>query len=168
MPTSPQETLQSHDVYPCTLTPRAPGPWARPGAMARRAWLRLLGRAAAARLAVPQAWDQRARAPSGPTVLGHLARQCSALDARAGPRHALRATRRPQGWGNRGRRVARAVVARPSHGTVEAAHPAEGGRSQAQGGTPPFCAPRPPPLPGAGGAACTAAHPSTEPASNQT
>jgi len=98
MPTSPQETLQSHDVYPCTLTPRAPGP----GAMARRAWLRLLGWAAAARLAVPQAWDQRARAPSGPTVLGHLARQCSALNARAGPRHALPWDRRG-GPSSRGR-----------------------------------------------------------------
>jgi hypothetical protein len=52
-----------------------------PGAMQSRALLRVLVCAAASRLSVPQACAQRARAPSGPTVLGTLASQCRDLDA---------------------------------------------------------------------------------------
>ena len=122
MPTSPQETLQSHDVYPCTLTPRAPGPWARPGAMARRAWLRLLGCRRPARSpaglgpACPCAvGTDRARPPGAPVQRPQCPRRPS-------PCPPMGPSRRPI--------QPRAAAAKP------------------RGARPPF-APRPPPLPGA-------------------
>jgi hypothetical protein len=125
-------------VYTFTSNTRDPLPRHMPGAIQSRALLRVLVFAAASRLSIPQACAQRDRAPAGPTVLGTLARQFSDRDALAGPVHALLARLIPQGVGKRGRRVAMDVVARPSHGPVDAAHQAEGCRSTAQGGTPHF------------------------------
>src|SRR5262245_20838264 len=93
-----------------------------PGALASRDLLRGLVVVAASRLSVPQAWDQLDRAPSGPTVLGPRSSPCSALDAFAGHHNDLLARPLPKGWGQRGRRVAIDVVARPYHGTGEEAH----------------------------------------------
>jgi hypothetical protein len=72
-------------------------------------------------------------------VLGTLSRQCSALDARAGHLHDLLAKLIPKSLGKRGRRVAVDLVARPSHGTGEAAHHDAGCRSTATSGTTHFC-----------------------------
>ena len=106
MPTSPQYTLQSQDVYTCTITTLDTLPLHKPGAIDSRALLRVLVCAAASRLSVPQAGEQLARAPSGPTVLGILAAQLSALDALEGQGNDLLAQLMPQGLGKRGRRVA--------------------------------------------------------------
>jgi hypothetical protein len=109
-----------------------------PGATQSRDLLRVLVFAAASRLSVHQACDQLERAPSGPTVLGNLARPFSDLDALEGPVNALLARLIPKGLGKRGRRVAVDLVALPSHGTVEKAHQDEVCRSKAQGGTTHF------------------------------
>ena len=139
MLTSPQDPLQSQDVYTCTSNTLATVPRRRPGGMQRRARWRVVACAAAAQLAVQHACPPRARAPAGPTVLGPLAGPRSAREALAGPGQALVARLRPQGWGQRGRHVALAVRARPAHGPVAAAQQDAGGRRHAQGGTAPFC-----------------------------
>jgi hypothetical protein len=130
--------LKSQDVYTFTLNTLDSLPLERPGALESRALLRVLVFAAAARLSIHQACEQLACAPSGPTVLGTLSRQRSDLDALAGHVKALLARLMPKGLGKRGRRVAMDLVARPDHGTVDAAHPDEVCRSQAQGGTTHF------------------------------
>ena len=109
-----------------------------PGAIQSRDLLRVLVFAAASRLSVHQACDQLERAPSGATVLGTLARQCSDLDALEGQVNDLLATLIPKGLGKRGRRVAMDVVALPYHGTVDEAHQDEVCRSKAKGGTTHF------------------------------
>ena len=139
MPTSPQYTLQSQDVYTCTITTLDTLPLHKPGAIDSRALLRVLVCAAASRLSVPQAGEQLARAPSGPTVLGILAAQLSALDALEGQGNDLLAQLMPQGLGKRGRRVAVDVVALPDHGTVEEVYQDESCCSKAKGGTIFFC-----------------------------
>jgi hypothetical protein len=130
--------LKSQDVYTFTLNTLDSLPVERPGALESRALLRVLVFAAAARLSIHQACEPLACAPSGPTVLGTLSRQRSDLDALAGHVKALLARLMPKGLGKRGRRVAMDLVARPDHGTVDAAHPDEVCRSQAQGGTTHF------------------------------
>jgi hypothetical protein len=102
-----------------------------PGARQSRDLGRGLVFAAAARLSVHHACDQLAGAPSGPTVLGHLASQFSDLDVLEGPGHDLVATLIPKGLGKRGRRVAVDVVALPYHGTVAEAQQDEVCRSKA-------------------------------------
>jgi hypothetical protein len=126
-------------VYPCTLNTLAPLPLERPGVIASRDLLRGLVCAAASRLAVQQACAPRERAPSGPTVLGPRSSPVRALEALEGHLHALLAKRLPQGWGKRGRQVARDWVALPDQGTGAEGQHDEGCRSQAQGGTPHFC-----------------------------
>ena len=113
-------------------------PLHRPSATQSRDLLRVLVFAAAARLSVQQAYDQLERAPSGPTVLGNLACQCSDLDTLEGHVNALLARLIPKGLDKRGRHVAVDVVALPSHGTVEEAHQDEVYRSKAKGGTTHF------------------------------
>src|SRR5262245_13158501 len=138
MTTYPQYTLKSQDVYTFTINTLDTLPLNMPGAIESRALLRVLVFAAASRLSVHQACDQLERAPSGPTVLGNPSRQCSDLDALEGHVNDLLARLMPKGLGNGGRRVAVDVVALPSHGTVEAAHHDEVGRSKAKGGTTHF------------------------------
>jgi hypothetical protein len=138
MPTSPQYTFKSHDVYKLTIHTLDALPLTMPGAMASQDLLRVLVFAAASRLSVHQACDQLACAPSGPTVLGTLSSQFRDLDALAGHLNALLAKQIPQGWGKRGRRVAVDLVALPSHGTVDETHQDEVGRSKAKGGTTHF------------------------------
>jgi hypothetical protein len=94
--------------------------------------------AAASRLSVHQACDQLERAPSGPTVLGNLASQCSDLDALEGHVNDLLAKLIPKGLGKRGRRVAVDLVALPYQGTGADAHQDEVCRSKAKGGTTHF------------------------------
>jgi hypothetical protein len=113
MSTSPQYTLQSHDVYPLTINTLAPLPLRRPGAIASRDLLRGLVFAAASRLSVHQACDQLAHAPSGPPVLSILASQFSALDALEDHLNALLAQLILKGLGTRGRRVAVELVKLP-------------------------------------------------------
>jgi hypothetical protein len=125
-------------VYTFTMNTLDTLPLHRPSATQSRDLLRVLVFAAAARLSVQQAYDQLERAPSGPTVLGNLARQCSDLDALEGHVNALLARLIPKGLGKRGRHVAVDVVALPSHGTVEEAHQDEVYRSKAKGGTTHF------------------------------
>jgi hypothetical protein len=138
MTTYPHFPLQSQEVYHFTSNTLDSLPLPRPGAIASRDLWRVLVFAAAARLAVHQAWAQREGAPSGPTVLGTLASQGSERDVRDGHLNALWATLLPQGLGTRGRRVALEVVAWPYHGTVEEAQHAAVCRRTAQGSTPPL------------------------------
>jgi hypothetical protein len=84
MPTYPQYTLKSQDVYTFTLTMLDTLPLNMPGAIESRDLLRVLVFAAASRLSGHQACEQLARAPSGPPVLGILADQLSDLDALEG------------------------------------------------------------------------------------
>ena len=138
MSTYPHFTLQSADVYKFTINTLDTLPLKMPGAIASRDLLRVLVFAAASRLSVHQACEQLERAPSGPTVLGNLARQFSDLDALEGHVNDLLATLIPKGLGKRGRRVAVDVVALPYHGTVDEAHQDAVCRSKAKGGTPHF------------------------------
>ena len=138
MSTYPHFTLQSADVYKFTINTLDTLPLKMPGAIESRDLLRGLVFAAASRLSVHQACEQLERAPSGPTVLGNLASQCSDLDALAGHVNDLLATLMPKGLGKRGRRVAVDVVALPYHGTVDEAHQDEVCRSKAKGGTTHF------------------------------
>lgn len=134
----PQYTLKSQDVYTFTINTLDTLPLKMPGAIQSRDLLRILVFAAASRLSVHQACDQLERAPSGPTVLGHLASQFSDLDALEGQVNALLARLIPKGVGKRGRRVAIDLVALPYHGTVDEAHQDEVCRSTAKGGTTHF------------------------------
>jgi len=138
MSTYPQYTLKSQDVYNFTINTLATLPLPLPGATQSRDLLRVLVFAAASRLSVHHACDQLDRAPSGPTVLGTLARQFSDLDALEGHVNDLLAKLIPKGLGKRGRQVAVDVVALPYHGTVAAAHHDEVCRSKAKGGTTHF------------------------------
>ena len=138
MSTCPQSTLQSHDVYTFTINTLTTLPLEMPGAIASRALLRVLVCAAASRLSVHHACDQLACAPSGPTVLGTLASQCSDLEALEVHLHDRLATLIPTGVGTRGRRVAIDVIALPYQGTVEEAYQDEVCRSKAKSGTTPF------------------------------
>jgi hypothetical protein len=138
MTTYPHFTLQSHDVYTFTINTLDTLPLTMPGAIESHDLWRVLVFAAASRLSVHQACDQLERAPSGPTVLGNLASQCSDLDALEGHLNDLLARLIPKGLGKHGRRVAVDVVALPYHGTVEAAHHDEVCRSKAKGGTTHF------------------------------
>ena len=138
MSTYPQYTLKSQDVYTFTIHPLDTLPLSMPGAIESRDLLRVLVFAAASRLSVHQACQQLDRAPSGPTVLGTLAGQLSDLDALEGHVNDLLARLIPKRVGKRGRRVAMDVVALPSHGTVDTAHPGEVCRSKATCGTTHF------------------------------
>ena len=75
MSTYPHVTLQRADVYTCTIHTLDTLPLHMPGAIESRDLLRVLVFAAASRLSGHHACAQRERAPSGPTVLGHLAGQ---------------------------------------------------------------------------------------------
>jgi hypothetical protein len=125
-------------VYTFTITLLDTLPLKMPGASESRDLRRVLVLAAASRLSVHQAWAQLERAPSGPTVLGTLASQCRDLDIREGHLNPLLANRIPKGLGKRGRRVAIALVALPSHGPVDAAPHGAVCRSKAKGGTTHF------------------------------
>jgi putative transposase len=138
MTTYPQDTLKSQDVYTFTLNTLDTLPLEMPGAIESRDLLRVLVFAAASRLSVHQACAQLERAPSGPTVLGHLSSQFSDLDALEGHLNDLLARLLPKGLGKRGRRVAIDLVALPYHGTVDEAHQDEVCRSKAKGGTTHF------------------------------
>ena len=138
MSTYPQYTLTSQDVYNCTINTLDTLPLPMPGATQSRDLLRVLVFAAASRLSVHHAWDQLDCAPSGPTVLGNLARQFSDLDTLAGDVNALLARVIPKGLGTRGRWVAVALVALPYHGKVDAGYQDEVCRSKAKGGTTRF------------------------------
>src|SRR5262245_61328298 len=138
MSTSPHFTLQSADVCTCTSNTLDTLPLQMPGAIESRDVLQVLVLAAASRLSGHQACDQLEGAPSGPTVLDHLASQFRDLDALEGHRNELLAKLMPKGLGQRGRRVAIDVVALPDHGTVDAAHQGEVCPSQAKGGTTHF------------------------------
>jgi putative transposase len=138
MSTYPQYILKSQDVYNFTINTLDTLPLNMPGTMQSRDLLRVLVFAAASRLSVHQACDQLERAPSGPTVLGNLASQCSDLDVLEGHVNDLLAKLLPKGLGKRGRRVAVDLVALPYHGTVDEAQQDEVCRSQAQGGTTHF------------------------------
>ena len=138
MSTYPQYTLQSQDVYNFTINTLDTLPLSMPGIIQSRDLWRVLVFAAASRLSVHQACDQLERAPSGPTVLGNLASQCSDLDALEGHLNALLARLIPKGLGKRGRRVAIDLVALPYHGTVEESHQDEVCRSKAKCGTTHF------------------------------
>jgi putative transposase len=138
MTTYPQYTLKSHDVYTFTINTLATLPLEMPGAIDSRDLLRVLVFAAASRLSVHQACAQLECAPSGPTVLGNLASQCSELDALESQVHDLLARLMPKGLGKRGCRVAVDWVALPYHGTVDAPYHDEVCRSKAKGGTTHF------------------------------
>ena len=138
MSTYPQYTLKSHDVYPLTINTLDTLPLTMPGAIHSGDLWRVVVFAAASRLAVHHACHQLERAPSGPTVLGTLACQLSDLAALAGHVNALLARLLPKGLGQRGRRVALALIALPSHGTVDEAHHDEVCRSKATCGTTHF------------------------------
>jgi putative transposase len=125
-------------VYPFTLNTLNTLPLKMPGTIESRDLLRVLVFAAASRLSVHQACEQLERAPSGPTVLGNLARQFSDLDALEGHLNTLLARLLPKGLGKRGRRVAVDLVALPYHGTVDKAHQGEVCRSKAKSGTTHF------------------------------
>jgi putative transposase len=138
MSTYPHFTLQSADVYTFTINTLATLPLKMPGTIESRDLLRVLVFAAASRLSVHQACDQLERAPSGPTVLGNLARQFRDLDALEGHLNDLLAKLIPKDLRKRGRRVAIDLVALPYHGTVDAAHQGEVCRRKAKGGTTHF------------------------------
>jgi hypothetical protein len=138
MTTYPHFTLQSQDVYTFTINTLDTLPLTMPGAIQSRDVLRVLVFAAASRLSVHHACDQLERAPSGPTVLGHLSSQFSDLEALEGHLNDLLARLIPKGLGKRGRRVAVELVALPYHGTVDAAHQDEVCRSKAKSGTTHF------------------------------
>jgi hypothetical protein len=137
MSTYPHFTLQSADVYKFTSTTLDTLPLHMPGATESRDLLRVVVCAAASRLSVHQACEQLERAPSGPTVLGNLASQRSDLDVLEGHLNDLLSRLLPKGLGQRGRRVAGDLVALPSQGTVDEAHPGEVCRSKATRGTTP-------------------------------
>ena len=130
--------MKSQDASKLTSNTLDPLPLTMPGAIQSRDLLRVLVCAAASRLSGHPAWDQLKGAPSGPTVLGILSSQCSALDALEGHGKALLAPLLPKGVGQRGRRVAMDVVALPYHGTVEEAHQDAVCRSTATCGPPQF------------------------------
>jgi putative transposase len=130
--------LKSQDVYTFTINPLDTLPLEMPGAIQSRDLLRVLVCAAASRLSVHQACEQLERAPSGPTVLGNLSSQFSALEALEGHINALLARLIPKGLAKRGRRVAIDLVALPDHGTVDKVPQGEVCRSKAQGGTTHF------------------------------
>src|SRR5215510_10520380 len=138
MSTYPQYTLKSQDVYNFTLNTLDTVPLRMPGIMQSRDLLRVLVFAAASQLSVHPACHQLERAPSGPTVLGTLACQCSDLDALAGQVNDLLARLIPQGLGKRGRHVAMDLIALPYHGTVAETQQDEVCRSKAKGGTTHF------------------------------
>jgi hypothetical protein len=138
MSTYPQYTLKSQDVYNFTINTLDTLPLNMPGATQSRDLLRVLVFAAASRLSVHQACDQLDRAPSGPTVLGNLARQFSDLDALEGHVNDLLARLLPKGLSKRGRRVAVDLVALPYHGQVDGGHQDEVCRSKAKCGTTHF------------------------------
>jgi hypothetical protein len=138
MSTYPQYTLKSQDVYTFTVNTLDTLPLTMPGIIESRELMRVLVFAAASRLSVHQACQQLERAPSGPTVLGTLARQFSDLDALEAHANALLARLIPKGLGKRGRRIAIDLVALPYHGTVDAAHQDEVCRSKAKCGTTRF------------------------------
>jgi putative transposase len=125
-------------VYTFTINTLATLPLKMPGTIESRDLLRVLVFAAASRLSVHQACDQLERAPSGPTVLGNLARQFRDLDALEGHLNDLLAKLIPKDLRKRGRRVAIDLVALPYHGTVDAAHQGEVCRRKAKGGTTHF------------------------------
>ena len=125
-------------MYTFTIHPLDTLPLSMPGAIESRDLLRVLVFAAASRLSVPQVCAQRACAPSGPTGLGNLARQCRELDALESHVHDLLARLRPKGLGTRGRRGAVEGMAVPSHGTGDEPYQDEGCRSKAKGGTTHF------------------------------
>jgi putative transposase len=131
--------LPSADGYTFTITTLDTLPLKMSGAIASRDLWRVLVFAAASRLSGHQACEQRACAPSGPTVLGNLARQFPDLDALDGHLNDLLARLLPKGLGKRGRRVAVDVVALPYHGTVDESHHGEVCRSKAKSGTTHFC-----------------------------
>jgi hypothetical protein len=134
----PHFPLQSQEVYPFTINRLDTLPLSMPGAIESRDLLRVLVFAAASRLSVHPACDQLECAPSGPTVLGPLASQCSDLDALEGHLNDLLAKLIPKGVGKRGRHVAMDVVALPYHGTVDEAQHDEVCRSKAKHGTTHF------------------------------
>jgi hypothetical protein len=138
MSTYPQYILKSQDVYNFTSNTLDTLPLHMPGAIQSRDLVRVLVFAAASRLSVHQACDQREGAPSGPTVLGNLASQCSDLAVLEGHVNDLLAKLIPQGLGKRGGRVAVALVALPYHGTVDEAQQDEVCRSKATCGTTHF------------------------------
>jgi hypothetical protein len=138
MSTYPQYTLQSQDVYKCTINTLDTLPLHMPGAIQSRDLWRVLVFAAASNLSVHQACDQLERAPSGPTVLGILADQFGDLEALEGHINDLLARLIPNGLGKRGRRIAIDLIALPYHGTVAEPHQDEVCRSKAKGGTPHF------------------------------
>ena len=138
MSTYPQYILQSQDVYNFTINTLDTFPLQMPGAIQSRDLLRVLVFAAASRLSVHQACEQLERAPSGPTVLGNLASQCSDLDVLEGHLNDLLARLLPKGVGKRERRVAVDLVALPYHGTGDEAHQDEVCRSKAKCGTTHF------------------------------
>jgi putative transposase len=138
MTTYPQYILKSQDVYNFTINTLDTLPLKMAGVIESRDVWRVLVFAAASRLSVHQACDQLERAPSGPTVLGTLARQCSDLDALEGQVNDLLAKLLPKGVGKRGRRVAIDLVALPYHGTVDEAHHDAVCRSKAKCGTTHF------------------------------
>ena len=113
MSTYPQYILKSQDVYSFTMSMLDTLPLHMPGAIESRDLFRVLVFAAASTLSVHQACCQLERAPSGPTVLGNLASQCSDLDALEDHLNALLARLIPQGLGKRGSRVAIDLIARP-------------------------------------------------------
>jgi hypothetical protein len=139
MTTYPQYTLKSQDVYNFTINTLDTMPLHMPGVIASQDVWRVLVCAAASRLSVHQACEHLERAPSGPTVLGTLAAQFSALAALEGQINALLAKLLPKRLGKRGRRIALDLVALPSHGTGDEAHHDEVCRSTAKGGTTHFC-----------------------------
>jgi Transposase DDE domain len=138
MTTYPQYTLKSQDVYTFTINTLDTVPLHMPGVIASQDVWRVLVFAAASRLSVHQACEHLERAPSGPTVLGTLAGQCSDLDALEGQINDLLAKLLPKRLWKRGRRIAIDLVALPYHGTVDAAHHDEVCRSKAKGGTTHF------------------------------
>jgi hypothetical protein len=94
--------------------------------------------AAASRISINQACQQLEGAPSGPTVLGELARQLDDLDELEPWLNQLLAMLLPKGLGAKGRRVAIDLVRLPYHGSVPSQHQQEVCRSKATHGTTHF------------------------------
>ena len=132
MTTYPPYTLQRQDVSPCTSNTLATWPRTRPGAMARRALLRGLLWAAAARLSLHHAGAQRARAPARARRSGP--RGCPRAEANAGAGWPWRWAPGPPTGPSRRPRQTRAAAAPPRVAR-------------------PTWAPRPPPPPWSGAAA---------------
>ena len=138
MPTSPQYTLKSHDVYKFTIQTLDALPLQMPGVIQSKDLMRVLVFAAATRTSVHQACEQLERAPSGPTVLGTLANQFRDLDQLEDEVNDQLARLIPKGLGKRGCRVAIDLTALPYHGTVDESHQDEVCRSKAKSGTTHF------------------------------